>query len=447
MVSRPTTSISDALTPLNECECSDIGFRTVPRDEVLCRLHTLLTANADNDRMVGVVLVEINQYQRILGTYGYRFAATLSKAVAERLTEQLPDKVVVIPLALSEFVVLLPDLKIRQQLGLAINKIRQIVFPLFSVLGSSFRVNVTVGASYSIDKDISPPELMRQADNALLHAHDSRLSQCIHDEIDVDENEIPFLALQLDLERALAENEITSVFQPKVDIHTGRVVGVESLVRWTSPQFGFVRPDLIIATAERAGLINDLTFNTLNNAILQYQRWGEHAVPIAVNLSAEVIDDPALMRFIGRRNIWGMPVEALTLEITETAFMENPERAMEVFTEFRDMGIKLSMDDFGTGYSSFEYLKNIPIQEIKIDRAFIDNMRHDRKDHLIVQTIAELAKGLGLRVIAEGVEDVETYHLAMEAGCDVVQGYFISRPLEPDDFVEWLKADEWYRPA
>ena len=445
MVSQPTTSISDP-SPLEQCECGDIGFRTVPRDDVLCRLQTMLSANADTSLMVGVVLVQINQYQRILGSYGYRFAAMLSKMMLKRLNEKLPLKVTVIPLSLAEFVVLLPDLKIRQQLGLAINKIRQIVFPLFSVLGSSFRVNVTIGASYSVDRAVQASELMRLADSALLHAYDGRLPQCIHDDIPAEENEIPFLALQLDLERALAQNEIGSVFQPKVDVHTGEVVGVESLVRWTSPVFGAIRPDLIIATAERGGLINDLTFQTLNNAILQYRRWGENAVPIAVNLSPEVIPDPALMRFIGRRNIWGMPVEALTLEITETAFMENPEKAMEVFSEFNEMGIKLSMDDFGTGYSSFEYLKNIPIQEIKIDRAFVDNMRNDRKDRLIVHTIAELAHGLGLRVIAEGVEDAETYHLAMEAGCDVVQGYFISRPLPPDEFVEWLRRGDWYRP-
>lgn len=439
------TSTSEGSAFLS-CDCGDTGFRTVPRDEALCRVQKLLKGNRDTPLMVGVVLVEINQYQRILGSYGYRFAATLSTLMQARLTEKLPNKVTVLPLSLSEFVVLLPDLKIRQQLGLAINKIQQSVFPLFSVLDSSFRVNVTIGASYSVDRTIDTAELMRLADSALLHAHDARLMQCIHDEIPSEQDAFPFLELQLDLERALEQNEITSVFQPKVEMRTGRVVGVESLVRWTSPVFGPVRPDLIIATAERSGLINSLTFQTLNNAILQYQRWGNDAVPIAVNLSTEVINDPALMRFISRRNIWGMPVEALTLEITETAFMENPDKAMEVFSEFNKMGIKLSMDDFGTGYSSFEYLKNIPIQEIKIDRAFVDNMRHEQKDRLIVETVAELAKGFGLRVTAEGVEDVETYHLAMDAGCDVVQGYFISRPQQPDELVAWLHQEAWYRP-
>ncbi len=438
-----STSERRAVSP---CDCGDTGFRAVPRDDAICRIETLLKANRDTALMVGVILVEINQYQRIRASYGYRFAATLSKLVVERLNKELPAKVTVLALGLSEFVVLLPDLKIRQQLGLAINKIQRIVFDLFSVMDSSFRVNVTIGASYSVDKAVDAPELMRLADSSLLHAHDSRSPQCIHDEIAEEQDEFPFLELQLDLERALEQNEITSVFQPKVEMRTGRVVGVESLVRWTSPIFGFVRPDLIIATAERSGLINSLTFQTLNNAIVQYQRWGKDAVPIAVNLSTEVINDPALMRFISRRNIWGMPVEALTLEITETAFMENPDKAMEVFTEINAMGIKLSMDDFGTGYSSFEYLKNIPIQEIKIDRAFIDNMRHERKDRLIVETVAELAKGFGLRVIAEGIEDVETYHLAMDAGCDVVQGYFISQPQPADELVEWMRRDEWYRP-
>ncbi len=445
-MSQPTTSISEP-QPDPDLPCKNSGFQVVSRNDVLCGLDSLLHANRDNPLMVGLIIVEVKQYQRILASYGFEFAVSLSKEVIKRLTDSLPDKVTIFATGLGEFIVLLPDLKIRQQLGLAINKIRQIVFPLFSILNSAFRVSVTQGASYSGDAAMKPEVLMRQADSALLHALDARTAHCIYDEIEDAEPEIPFLELQLDLERALAQNELTSVFQPKVDMRTGRIFGVESLVRWTSPTFGLVQPDLIIQTAERSGLINELTFQTLNNALIQYQRWGENAVPIAVNLSTEVISDPSLMRFIGRKNIWSMPVEALTLEITETAFMQDPDKALEVFKEFNAMGIKLSMDDFGTGYSSFEYLKNIPLQEIKIDQAFIDNMRHDDKDRQIVHTVAQLAKGFGLKVIAEGVEDVETYHMAMEAGCDIVQGYFISEPLTPEDFVTWAQADAWYRPG
>ena len=445
-MSQPMTSTSEAAEAL-ACECEGSGFSISSRDQVLCKTENLLKANVSNELMVGVVLVEITQYQRILASYGFDFAVSLSKDMLLRLRKSLPSKVTIFAIGLSDFAILLPDLKIRQQMVLAINKIKQIVFPLFSIMGSSFRVKIRVGASHGKHPSFEPQQLLRQADSALLHANDNLLTQCIYDEIADAEPEIPFLELQLDLERALAENEITSVFQPKVDIHTGKIFGVESLVRWTSPSFGFVRPDLIIQTAERSGLINELTFQTLNNAILQYQRWGADAVPIAVNLSTEVISDPSLMRFIGRKNIWSMPVEALTLEITETAFMQDPDKALEVFKEFNAMGIKLSMDDFGTGYSSFEYLKNIPLHEIKIDRAFIDNMRHDDKDKQIVQTVSELAKGFGLKVIAEGVEDIDTYHLAMAAGCDIIQGYFISRPLTPEDFVTWSRNDAWYRPG
>lgn len=446
-MSQPTISTSE-ITPEPDtcCGCEDSKFDIGSRDDVLCKLESMRKASVAGGLMSGLMIVRVDQYQRILGTYGYRFGVRLSKQIYQRLRDEFPGKAAIFPTGLDEFIVLLPSLKLRQQLGLAMYKIRQILLPQFAIEHSSFRVSITIGASYNDTGERDTPELMRLADSALLHASDHLKPCAIHDEIESKEEEIPFLELQLELERALAENELTSVFQPKVDIRTGDIVGVESLVRWVSPVFGFVKPDLIIATAERSGLINELTFKTLNNAMIQYDRWGEYAVPIAVNLSPEVIGDATLKRFLSRRNIWSMPVEALTLEVTETAFMQDPEKALAVFHELNNMGLKLSMDDFGTGYSSFAYLKNIPIREIKIDRAFIDNMQHDERDYQIVRTICELAKGFHWRVIAEGVEDEATYRLAMEAGCDVVQGYFISRPLPPDEFVEWQKQDAWFRP-
>jgi len=264
----------------------------------------------------------------------------------------------------------------------------------------------------------------------------------------LEDEGVASLELQSLLSDALERNELVSVFQPKVDIRTGQVVGVESLARWHSHLLGPVRPDLFIEAAENSGLIGRLTIWTINNAAKQYSLWGEQAVPIAVNLSAAVINSPELQRQLRHAlSIWGMPPEALSLEITETAVMEAPAHSMESLRFFADMGIRLALDDFGTGYSSLAYLKMLPVSDLKIDKSFVQNLASDASDRKIVKTIIDMAHNFDLKVIAEGVEDEKGYQILMDMGCDIVQGYLVSKPLKPEHFRKWLLEEQWRRPA
>jgi len=230
-------------------------------------------------------------------------------------------------------------------------------------------------------------------------------------------------------------------YQPKSDPATGRVYGAEALVRWEHPEHGRVSPDEFIPLAEQTGLIRPLTTLVLDTALAACAQWRRegHHLGVAVNLSTRSLTDaelPAQVAEALRRA--GLPAAALTLEITETGVMQDVARAVAVLRELRSLGVRLSVDDFGTGQSSLAYLKQLPIHEVKIDKAFVLGLADDDGDAAIVRAAIDLGHALGLRVVAEGVEDVVTLRLLADRGCDLVQGYHVSRPLPADGIPRWL---------
>ncbi len=423
------------------------SLTTVGREALLDALRATIHDDARAGRQTGLLVLEIKQYKRIHVTYGHDRTRRLLAMLMRRLVAALPRKDGVFYRGGDEIVVVLRSLRVREQLNLAINKIRRIIAEPLVLYGNSLRIGLTVGATASGKTRISSEDLLHQAHRALLEARDRQLETVVYTD-SLDDREVPSLELQSLLSDALERNELTTVFQPKVDIRTGEVIGVESLSRWNSHLLGPVRPDRFIDAAENSGLIGRLTIWTINNAAKQYSLWGEQAVPIAVNLSAAVINSPELQRQLRHAlSIWGMPPEALSLEITETAVMEAPGQSMESLRFFADMGIRLALDDFGTGYSSLAYLKMLPVTDLKIDKSFVQNLASDASDRKIVKTIIDMAHNFDLKVIAEGVEDEASYRILMDLGCDIVQGYLVSKPLKPEHFRKWLLEDRWYRPA
>jgi len=250
------------------------------------------------------------------------------------------------------------------------------------------------------------------------------------------------------LRRAIHQRELVLHYQPKFDLRTRRVVGVEALVRWSPPGKELVFPDAFIGVAERAGIMKPLTFAVLDLALRQFREWDDRGLtlPMAINLTASILDDNDFpVELCAALEAGCVSPAGIALELTESVVMAKPDRTMGILERLSAMGFQLAIDDFGTGYSSLAYLGRLPVDEIKIDRSFVLKMSTNEGDRTIVRASIDLAHKFGKRVVAEGVEDTTTLHLLEEMGCDQAQGYLISRPLPAEHLARWL--DNWVPPA
>jgi EAL domain-containing protein (putative c-di-GMP-specific phosphodiesterase class I) len=258
------------------------------------------------------------------------------------------------------------------------------------------------------------------------------------------------LALLGELRRAIEVEELILHYQPKVDAHSGQVLGVEALVRWQHPTHGLVPPGEFIPLAERTGLITPLTHYVLDAALHQCRDWRRagHELPVAVNVSARRLLDLDFPDEVAAAiATWEVSARLLVIEITESTIMADPTHAIQILGRLNEMGVQLSIDDFGTGYSSMAYLKTLPVHELKVDRSFVAQMTSDSRDAVIVHSTIDLGRNLGLRVVAEGVEDSLTLQHLDLLGCHAVQGYHVSRPVAPDDLISWLEQQQAARPT
>ena len=259
--------------------------------------------------------------------------------------------------------------------------------------------------------------------------------------VEQDHNSAERLALGGELRRAVDNSELLLHFQPKLDMRSGTLVGVEALVRWQHPLRGFLPPGEFIPLAEQTGLIYALTQWVLEAALRQHQAWREMGldIPVAVNLSRRTLHDPRLPELVAQLLAqYAVPPSALVLEITESSLMADPQRAGENLTELRALGVRMSIDDFGTGYSSLDSLKDLSVDELKIDRSFVQAMATDARARAIVRAIIDLADALELRVVAEGVEDRAAWDVLAGLGCDTAQGYFLCRPIAAAELEAWI---------
>ena len=260
----------------------------------------------------------------------------------------------------------------------------------------------------------------------------------------MDEHAPGRLALMGQVRPAIENEEFVVYYQPKVRLSDGRVAGAEALIRWEHLERGLVPPDEFIPLVEKTVLLRPLTHYVLNEVMRQWRDWTDTLgvrIPIAANLSPRSLLDLQLPDQVEELlDRWGMPPGYLKLELTESFLMADSGRSTGVLDRLAGLGIGLSIDDFGTGYSSLSHLKRLPIEEIKIDRSFVTHMHDDANDFMIVRATIELGKNLGLRTVAEGVEDRETFDRLADFGCDEAQGYYIARPMPPDEFGRWLSV-------
>ncbi|MHB1925293.1 MAG: putative bifunctional diguanylate cyclase/phosphodiesterase, partial [Acidimicrobiales bacterium] len=393
-----------------------------------------------DQRMAAVMLMDLDRFKEVNDTLGHHNGDLLLREVANRIVATLRHEDTVARLGGDEFAILLPHLTSVDQALSSAQRIVEALQQSFSLDQLSVDVGASIGIAISPADGDDAATLLQRADVAMYEAKGASHPVMLYSP-ERDNYSPKRLTMAAELRQALADGDIVVYHQPKARLSDGVLIGTEALVRWRHPQNGLIGPDEFIPVAEQTGLIEPLTFYVLQSALEQCRQWNNagHDVGVAVNLSVRSLLDPDLSsRVEALLAQTGVAGSRLTLEITESGVMADPTRAIAMLERLAATGVKLSVDDFGTGYSSLSYLRRLPVHEVKVDRSFVFRMATDPSDATIVQSIIELGRNLGLRTVAEGVEDQISWELLRGMGCDVAQGYLLSKPVPAQAITRWL---------
>lgn len=405
---------------------------------LLDRIQQLIKDAHRNKSKPAVIILDLDHFKEINDTLGHHIGDLLLQDVSKRLKNVLRNLDSIARLGGDEFAILLHNVDLEGSKIVA-NKITNALALPFLIESHQLLVRCSQGIALYPEHGKNDTDLLKHADVAMYIAKRGHFGHNIYNP-DEDHHNITDLSLSADLKDAINNNELQLFYQPKVDSKTGKVIETEALLRWIHPDKGFISPELIVESAEQSGLIHPLTEWVITTAINQTSAWQKEGIDVgvAVNLSAYNLQNPHLVTIIKYLlDSSGLDSNKFILEVTESAMMLNPKLAASVLTMLSNMGLKVAIDDFGTGYSSLAYLKNLPVHELKIDRSFVMNIVTDKSDISIVKSTIELAHNLGLSVVAEGVEDQESWDILDTLGCDLIQGYYISKPLPVKDFNPW----------
>jgi diguanylate cyclase (GGDEF)-like protein len=398
--------------------------------------------------MVALVQLDLDRFKEVNDSLGHTWGDELLVLVGQQLTRTSPEGAMVARVGADEFAVACRVSGAAAAADLA-GALRQAVSTSYPLAGLTIDASATVGVAMAPDHGDDGPTLMRRVDVALSNAKNVGRHTSIYDP-SMEQESLQRLRLVTELRAALAAGQVVVRYQPKVNLRSRELVGVESLVRWNHPEYGEVAPDRFVPLAEVTGLIGVLTDHVLRASLAQCRQWLDRdlRIPVAVNLSARTLSDAEFPeRVAGMLREYEVPPDLLSFELTESSVMTDPDRMKPVLHRLHALGTGLSIDDFGTGYSSLSQLRRLPVDEVKIDKEFVFNMGTDLGDLAIVRAIIELGHSLGLRVVAEGVEDELARDLLAGNDCDVIQGYLVSRALDPDRLDAWLSARTAIRPG
>jgi len=419
---------------------TDLPNRTLLQDRLR---QAILSARRDK-KGLALLVMDLDRFKEINNVLGHHYGDLLLQQVGPRLREVLRESDTVARLGGDEFAILLLSIELDGAILTAEKILRHFLTP-FVVDCLSLEIGTSIGIALFPDHGEDANTLLRRADMAMYEAKEQSTGYAVYSPQHERHNS-SHLILMGDLRHAIDQNELFLQFQPKIDLRTRSIIGVEALVRWQHPSRGTVPPDQFIPLSEQGGLIKPLTLWVLKAALSQCHTWHQAGLKlsVAVNLSARNLQDPQLPDQVTRLlRAYDLDPKWLHLEITESVIMADPARAMEILNYLNKMGIHLAIDDFGTGYSSLGYLKKLPVDEIKIDKSFVKEMAVEADDAMIVRSTIDLAHNLGLKVVAEGVETEEILDRLIALGCDAAQGYYISRPISPADLLHWLAQSPW----
>ncbi|MDT7548182.1 MAG: hypothetical protein QOE84_576, partial [Actinomycetota bacterium] len=391
------------------------------------------------DTRIAVLLIDMDRFKEINDSFGHPVGDEVLREIAERLRPGLRSSDLLARLGGDEFALLLDGSDTEYANGVAKRLTAELEQP-FPLAQASFELGASIGIARYPDDATDAAELLRCADVAMYRAKAAKVAYTVYDHAHDDSRDR--FELVADLRRAIEQRKLTLHYQPQLDLDTGLVIGVEALARWTHPALGAIGPDEFIPLAEASGLMGPLTSSVLRQALVACKGWQRRApnAGVAVNVSADTVLDPAFVTEVGQvLASVGVHPRLLTLELTEGVVVADPGLAAERMGELRALGVKISVDDFGTGYSSLTYLKGLPVDEVKIDKGFIAGLVTDAADRAVVRGVVDIAHTLGLRVVAEGVEEIGQHELLQALGVDEVQGYLHARPMPAAAMVQWLR--------
>ena len=403
-------------------------------------LDELLTQAQLKAQTVTVCLVEIQQFQSIIGSFGHAAGDEVLSEVARRLTAHDEGPHRVGHIGTDRFLILLESIGhagAPRQAEVIVERLRG----SFEYSDVSFQLEMRAGVVMFPADGMQAAELLQRADLALYRAKETGVTIGVYLQGD-DSSHRQRLAILSELRRAIASDELELHYQPKVETSTGRLVGCEALVRWHHPQKGFIPPSEFIPHAERTGAIRSLTAWVVATALRDLKCWHEagFAIDVAINVSPIELADPGFADHIRMLLVkTGADAGRVVLEVTESGAMKDLPATLRMMEQLRVLGIRFSIDDFGTGYSSLAHLKRLPVDEVKIDRSFVQELETEHDD-VIVRSTINLGHALNLKVVAEGVEGAASVQMLADLGCDLIQGYFISRPLPTPQFTAWMTA-------
>ncbi len=392
----------------------------------------------------GVMLMDLDHFKEINDALGHHFGDKLLAAIGPRIAQSLRDGDLMARLGGDEFGVLLAELPDDETASVVAERVVEGLRRPIRVEELDLDVSGSVGVALYPTHAEDPDMLLRHADVAMYAAKESGVGFEIYDEI-IDRYKPELLTLVTQVRPAIEEGQFRMYLQPKVRLSDGRVAGAEALIRWEHPTLGRLSPADFIPMVEKTVLLKPLTYWVIEDVVRTLRSWGDYDVrlPVAVNLSPRSLLDQNLPGLVGGLlERFDVPPRCLRLELTESFLVADSGRSDAVLNELSHLGVGLSIDDFGTGFSSLSYLKRLPIEELKIDRSFVSHMLDRAEDFTIVRATVELGRNLGLRVVAEGVQDRATFDRLGDFGCDEAQGFYIAKPLEPEAFWRWLSARE-----
>jgi diguanylate cyclase (GGDEF)-like protein len=416
------------------------------------RLERAIADSENLGTTVGLALLDVDRFKDINDSLGHDRGDELLEQIAQRLRDALREEDVVARLGGDEFAILFPDVRSVADAEATARRVRQLFVPPFTLGDLALHVDTSIGVACLPDHAEDGSSLMRMADVAMYTAKTHRLGVSVYSP-EEDDSSPARLVLLGDLHRALSvDDELQLHYQPKIDLRTGRTIGLEALMRWRHPMRGMLPPDLFVPLAEQSGLIHDLTRYALRTCVAQLAAWSADGdpVPVAVNLSAHDVTSHAVVdvieELLARHDV---PAALLEVEITETALVSDPSRVVPVLTRLGELGVRVSIDDFGIGNTSISQLRDLPVHGLKIDRLFVADLSHTDREgsEVIVKAMVDLAHSFGLQVVAEGVEDEQVVEVLRRLTVDQAQGYLYSPAVPPDRLrPEDLPRDRSLRP-
>jgi diguanylate cyclase (GGDEF)-like protein/PAS domain S-box-containing protein len=408
--------------------------------------RSLVHAQRFNEGLA-VLFLDLDRFKNVNDSLGHNVGDRVLQALAERLTGCLREVDTLARLGGDEFAVLIEQVTDTRFVGSVARKLLQAVAEPLTLDGQEYNITASIGISAYPADGSDAATLLKNADIAMYRAKARGKNNAQFYAVDMNAHSMARLSIETGLRHALERGEFLLHYQPKVDIGSGRICGMEALLRWMRPGTGMVSPAEFIPVAEESGLIEPIGAWVLKAACERNRAWQRQGMPplrVAVNLSARQFVQANLVSDVARvLDASGLAPGLLELEITESMVMDDPERAIRTLRQLKSMGIALAIDDFGTGYSSLGYLKRFPIDNIKIDRSFIKDIPGNNDDATITRTIIDMTHNLRLKVVAEGVETKAQLDFLREQGCDEMQGYYFSRPLAEDAFLKLVQAQQY----